>query len=164
MQQTRTPCFESDDSLSPGARASSATWSVYGVPSRKEVRLSNSKLNDWMTLTANVAVVAGIIFLGIEVQQNNELLRTQANLVLSQNLSSATELVATDERLGGLLTSGGSLAELCGYRAHGALLQVGWAAFAGVQSSRPLIVSGWRKGTRRYLRAGIGSIYNTFRV
>jgi hypothetical protein len=79
-----------------------------------------------MTLTANVAVVAGIIFLGIEVQQNNELLRTQANLVLSQNLSSATELVATDERLGGLLTSGGSLAELCGYRAHGALLQVGW--------------------------------------
>jgi hypothetical protein len=47
--------------------------------------MNNSKLNDWMTLTANVAVLAGIVFLGLELQQNNELLRTQANLVLSQN-------------------------------------------------------------------------------
>ena len=73
--------------------------------------MNNSILNDWMTLTANVAVVAGIVFLGLELQQNNELLRTQANLVLSQNRVRANEVLATDERLAGLLTSEAPLSE-----------------------------------------------------
>ena len=34
--------------------------------------------NRWLTLFANVGVIAGIIFLGIELRQNNELLEAEA--------------------------------------------------------------------------------------
>ena len=36
------------------------------------------KLNDWLTLLANVGVIAGILFLGYELRQNNELMRAEA--------------------------------------------------------------------------------------
>jgi hypothetical protein len=36
------------------------------------------KVNQWLTLVANFAVIAGIIFLGIELQQNNKLLQAEA--------------------------------------------------------------------------------------
>jgi hypothetical protein len=35
-------------------------------------------LNRWLTLSANVGVIAGIVFLAIEIQQNNDLLTAQA--------------------------------------------------------------------------------------
>lgn len=44
-----------------------------------------SKLNEWLTLLTNVAVVAGIIFLAVEIQQNNELLRSETRLALHGN-------------------------------------------------------------------------------
>lgn len=31
------------------------------------------KLNNWLTLLANVGVIAGIVFLGIEVQQSSNI-------------------------------------------------------------------------------------------
>jgi len=34
--------------------------------------------NRWLTLIANVGVIAGIVFLGIELRQNNELLEAEA--------------------------------------------------------------------------------------
>ncbi len=34
--------------------------------------------NRWLTLVANVGVIAGIVFLGIELRQNNELLEAEA--------------------------------------------------------------------------------------
>ena len=43
------------------------------------------KLNRWLTLGANVAVVAGILFLGLELRQNNELLQFEAGSVYFQN-------------------------------------------------------------------------------
>ena len=33
------------------------------------------KLNQWMTLFANISVIAGIIVLAVELQQNNEQLK-----------------------------------------------------------------------------------------
>ena len=36
------------------------------------------RFNQWITLLANAGVIAGIVFLAIEVQQNNELLTAQA--------------------------------------------------------------------------------------
>jgi len=36
-----------------------------------------SELNDWITLLANIGVLAGIIFLGIEISQNNQLMASQ---------------------------------------------------------------------------------------
>jgi len=36
------------------------------------------QINRWLTLLANVGVIAGILFLALELQQNNELLAAQA--------------------------------------------------------------------------------------
>jgi len=40
--------------------------------------LDNGKLNKWLTLLANISVVAGIIFLGIEVRQNTQTMEQNA--------------------------------------------------------------------------------------
>ena len=40
--------------------------------------MDNAKLNRWLTLLANISVVAGIVFLGIEVRQNTQTLEQNA--------------------------------------------------------------------------------------
>ncbi len=45
----------------------------------------SSKINEWLTLIANVAVVGGILFLAIELRQNNELLRSESRQALVAN-------------------------------------------------------------------------------
>ena len=40
-------------------------------------------LGQTITILANVGVIAGIVFLGIELQQNNELLVVQAEMAMS---------------------------------------------------------------------------------
>ncbi len=47
--------------------------------------MNSLKINDWLALIANVAVVGGIIFLAIEIQQNNELLRSESRQTLVAN-------------------------------------------------------------------------------
>lgn len=47
--------------------------------------MNSSKLNEWLTLVANIAVVGGIIFLAIEIRQNNELLRSESRQALITN-------------------------------------------------------------------------------
>ena len=47
--------------------------------------MNSLKINDWLTLIANVAVVGGIVFLAIEIQQNNELLRSESRQTLVAN-------------------------------------------------------------------------------
>ena len=49
-----------------------------------------SKLNDWLTLLTNVAVVAGIVFLAIELQQNNELMQSQVKEMQAVSIQAAT--------------------------------------------------------------------------
>ena len=44
-----------------------------------------SELNEWLTLIANIAVVGGIVFLAIEINQNNELLRSESRQSLIAN-------------------------------------------------------------------------------
>jgi hypothetical protein len=41
--------------------------------------MDTDRLNTWLTLGANIGVLAGIIFLGLEIQQNSELMRIQIN-------------------------------------------------------------------------------------
>jgi len=50
-----------------------------------EKQLDADRLNRWLTLSANIAVVAGIFFLGLELRQNNELLQFEAGSVYFQN-------------------------------------------------------------------------------
>ena len=47
--------------------------------------MDTDRLNRWLTLLANVAVVAGIIFLGFELRQNNELLQFEAGSIYFEN-------------------------------------------------------------------------------
>ena len=47
--------------------------------------MDTDRLNRWLSLVANVSVVAGIIFLGLELRQNNELLRFEAASIYFEN-------------------------------------------------------------------------------
>ena len=57
--------------------------------------MTGSKLNEWLTLIANLAVVGGIVFLAVEIHQTPELLRSESRQALiSNDLTSLTENVA----------------------------------------------------------------------
>ena len=43
------------------------------------------ELGQYITILASLGVIAGIVFLGIELQQNNDLLRQEADAVYFQN-------------------------------------------------------------------------------
>ena len=47
--------------------------------------MDTDRLNRWLTLIANLAVVAGIIFLGLKLRQDNELLQFEAGSIYFQN-------------------------------------------------------------------------------
>jgi len=47
--------------------------------------MTNSRVNEWLTLIANIAVVCGIVFLAVELHQNNELLRSESRQALVAN-------------------------------------------------------------------------------
>lgn len=47
--------------------------------------MAADQLNKWLTLTANVAVVVGIIFLVVELKQNNELLLSESRQAAMSN-------------------------------------------------------------------------------
>ena len=60
--------------------------------STAENQLDADRLNRWLTLVDNIAVVSGIIFLAVEIRQNNELLRSESRQALITN--DVTSLVA----------------------------------------------------------------------
>jgi hypothetical protein len=51
---------------------------IFDLLLRRKLRMDNAKLNKWLTLLANMSVVAGIVFLGIEVRQNTQTLEQNA--------------------------------------------------------------------------------------
>ena len=53
-------------------------------------------LGQAIAILANVGVIAGIVFLGLELQQNNELLEAQARESLLDRRTGANELLATN--------------------------------------------------------------------
>jgi hypothetical protein len=57
--------------------------------------VDTSKLNEWLTLLTNIAVVAGIVFLAWEIQQNNHLLKSESRQALVTN-DQESLLVAID--------------------------------------------------------------------
>ena len=50
-------------------------------------------------ILANLGVIAGIVFLGIELSQNNRLMESQASYNLLQNSVGGIELITTDDEL-----------------------------------------------------------------
>ena len=55
--------------------------------------MDGDKLNRWVTLLANLGVIAGIVFLGIEIRQNNALLEAEAGYKSAQNRASNSILL-----------------------------------------------------------------------
>lgn len=55
-----------------------------------------SKISNWMNFSASVAVIMGIIFLGLEIRQNTEMMRSQTRDSISEKQMMFSEWVATE--------------------------------------------------------------------
>jgi len=53
--------------------------------------MNSETLNRWFSLVANIGVIAGIVFLGIEVQQNSALMRIQIQQARADSAFAAQE-------------------------------------------------------------------------
>jgi len=53
-------------------------------------------LNKWLTLAANVGVLAGIIFLAIELQQNTNMMQAQTRQAITENSNSINIVLTSD--------------------------------------------------------------------
>ena len=56
-------------------------------------------LSETLHLLANFGVIAGIVFLGVELKQNNELLEMEARATLTENLQDGWHQVSSDPEL-----------------------------------------------------------------
>ncbi len=55
-----------------------------------------NKVGNWMNFSASVAVIMGIIFLGLEIRQNTEMMRSQTRDAISEKQMMFSEWVATE--------------------------------------------------------------------
>ncbi len=58
--------------------------------------METDKVNRWLTLATNLAVVVGIGFLVIEVQQNTAAIRGQASIAVNDSLASLDRAIYAD--------------------------------------------------------------------
>ena len=56
-------------------------------------------LSETLTLLANLGVIAGIVFLGVELRQNNALMEMEARATLTENLQDGWYQVSSDPDL-----------------------------------------------------------------
>ena len=57
------------------------------------------RINSWLSFGANLSVLAGIIFLAIEIQQNNELLETEVLMNYHLMRASSSEMLVGNAQL-----------------------------------------------------------------
>ncbi|MES2626827.1 MAG: hypothetical protein V4628_16190 [Pseudomonadota bacterium] len=74
--------------------------------------MDHDKINKWLTLGANVGVIAGIVFLGIELSQNNEHAASQAKYNMLQNQVSVIAQISSSSELGEVIARARASAEL----------------------------------------------------
>lgn len=72
--------WRSSDSQAPVLTSRRVIISIF-----EHLKMDRSQINDWLALIANLAVVGGIVFLAIEIRQNNELLRSESRQTLVSN-------------------------------------------------------------------------------
>ena len=65
--------------------------------------MDKDRLNRWLSLAANLAVLAGIILLAFELEQNREMMRAQTRNELSVQIVDLLSQVATSDELSSLL-------------------------------------------------------------
>ena len=64
--------------------------------------MDSDRLNRWLTLGANLGVLAGIVLILIELDQNAELMRSQIIQSRAETAQEAWRLVATSDHLAGI--------------------------------------------------------------
>jgi len=70
------------------------------------------KLNTWLTLSANVGVIAGIVFLAYELGQNREMMRAQTRDSITEKLANWSLEISTDPIAAQILVNGNRGEEL----------------------------------------------------
>jgi hypothetical protein len=53
---------------------------------REVARLNTDNINKWLTLVANLAVVAGIVFVALELNQNSRMMKTQTRNAITESI------------------------------------------------------------------------------
>jgi hypothetical protein len=66
--------------------------------------MEQSRINHWLTVGTNVAVLFGIILLVYELQQNREMMRAQTRNEISAKLTEIQMTVASNPQLADMLT------------------------------------------------------------
>ena len=61
---------------------------------KKEIKATRNV--DWMNLSASIAVILGIVFLGMEIRQNTNMMRSQTRDSISEKQMMFSEWVATE--------------------------------------------------------------------
>ena len=69
-------------------------------------------LNKWLTLAANLGVIAGIIFLAIEVQQNTRMMSAQTRDAMTERLTNWQLAISTDQYAASIYIRGSNGQEL----------------------------------------------------
>jgi len=106
-------------------------------------------INKWLMLVANFGVIAGIFFLGIEVQQNNELMEAQTRLARTVSSQNSFAPVIQNTQLAATLANEMNLSVdqvLKGYYFQHTLIgwQYSWGEYqAGTLDESDLPSSGW---------------------
>jgi hypothetical protein len=65
--------------------------------------MDRDRLNRWLSLAANLGVLAGIVLLAFELEQNREMMRAQTRNELSVQIVDLLSHVATSDELSSLL-------------------------------------------------------------
>jgi len=68
-----------------------------------ETEVDTDRLNRWITLGANIGVLAGIIFLGLEIRQNTLVAKIESANTLEQNLRGVTLSIWSDPEFARIL-------------------------------------------------------------
>ena len=60
-------------------------------------KIGSDQLNRWLSLAANLGVIAGIVFLVVELRQNTEMMRAQSRTEMSQDTINMLTLNVNDQ-------------------------------------------------------------------
>ena len=74
--------------------------------------MNTDNINKWLALIANFGVIAGIVFLAIELRQNNDNLEAQSRFTLKENRAVMNRQIAHDPNFAAILVKARSNSDL----------------------------------------------------
>ena len=64
------------------------------------------RFNQWLTLMTNLGVIAGLVFLGLEVRQNSSQMRTEASYTMNESINFLNSGLYSDPTLSSIVRRG----------------------------------------------------------